>query len=89
MPDAVATPSGLADVGRDGRTELVRPTPHRFLAHIDAALRVQIFDIAQAHREAIIEPNRISDHIGREPVSLEAYLSLRPRLTNGERFTLD
>ena len=45
--------------------------------------------LAQAHREATIEPNRISDHIGREPVLLEAYLSHRPRLTNGERFASD
>ena len=45
--------------------------------------------LAQAHREAKIEPNRISDHIGREPVLLEAYLSHRPRHADGERFTLD
>ena len=45
--------------------------------------------LAQAHREATIEPNRISGHIGREPVLLEAYLSHRPRLTNGERFASD
>ena len=45
-------------------------------------------DIARAHREAIIEPDRIPDHIRREPVSFEAYPPDRPSLTDGERFAL-
>ena len=45
--------------------------------------------IAQAHSEAKIEPNRIPDHIRREPVPFETYLSHHPPLTNGERFASD
>ena len=55
----------------------------------DPALRQQVLDIAQAHRETIIEPNRISDHIRGEPVPPEGYLLHHPPLTNGERFALD
>lgn len=55
----------------------------------DATLGEQILDIPQAHRETIVEPHRISDHIRREPVPLEADLSHDPRLTNRDGFALD
>ena len=43
------------DVSREQRTEPVPPQPHRLMAHIDAPLKKQIFDIPQAEREPHVE----------------------------------
>lgn len=82
-------PASFADVRGDSGSKLVRPATDGLVSDIDATLGDQILDIPQAHRETIVEPHRISDHIRREPVPLEADLSHSPRLTNGERFALD
>jgi len=88
MPDAVGTAASLADVGSNCSAELVRPAADGLVADIDAALRQQIFDLAKAHRETIVEPDHVTDDIRRKPVPLEGYLLHRPSLTNGERFAL-
>jgi len=41
----------------------------------DAALRQQIFHVAQAQREPIIEPHRMGDDLGRKPVAFEGGMS--------------
>ena len=54
MPDTVGTAANFANVGCNRRTELVRPAADSSVAHIDAPLREQILDIAQARRETKI-----------------------------------
>lgn len=49
----------------------------------------EFLDVAQAHGETEVEPDRIPDNILRKTVPLEGYLSHSLRLTNGERFALD
>jgi hypothetical protein len=51
--------------------ELDHPTPHRLVTGLDPARRQQFLDIPYAEREAKIQPNRVSDHIRREPVTFE------------------
>ena len=37
-----------------------------FVGHRDAALGQEIFDIAKAHTEAVIQPNGVADDLGGE-----------------------
>ena len=48
------------------------PPPDRFVGHRDAALGQEIFDIAKAHSEAVIQPDGVADDFGRESISLVA-----------------
>ncbi len=58
MPDAIGRPAALANVGGDGRTELVGPATHGLVSDIDPAFGEHFLNIAQAHGEAEIEPHR-------------------------------
>ena len=51
------------------RTELDAPQPDRFVGHCEAALGQEIFDIAQAHTEAVIQPDGVADDLGGKAVS--------------------
>jgi hypothetical protein len=53
------------------RPELDHPTPHCLAAGLDPALRKQFLNVADAEREAEIQPHRVADHVRREPVALE------------------
>ena len=55
----------------DLRPELDRPAPDRLVAHVDAACRQKLFDIAQAETEAEVEPHGMADHLRRKAVALE------------------
>ena len=52
---------------RDQRPEASDPDPDRLVGHDDTALGEKFLDIAQAQREAQIEPNRVLDDRLREP----------------------
>src|ERR1700738_2862736 len=65
--------AGVCAVRCDHRPEMVHPAAHRLIGDQDAAFRQQIFDVARAQREPNIEPDRLLDDFGREPVPLEAY----------------
>lgn len=60
-----------AKVGGDLRTELHRPGADRLVTHIDAPLREHLFDIAQAEREAEVQPHRMLNDGCRETVPFE------------------
>ena len=53
----------------DHRPEVVEPAAHGFLRDRDPALREQILDVTKAECEPEIEPNRLIDDLGREPIS--------------------
>jgi hypothetical protein len=44
---------------------------HRLAAGFDPALSEQLLYIADAQREAEIQPHRITDHLWRKPMALE------------------
>ncbi len=47
-------------------TEFYAPETDRFSGYCDASLAQQIFDIAEAQIETIVEPDCVTDDIGRE-----------------------
>ena len=55
---------------RKQRTELVAPQSNRFVAHIDAALSEQVFDVAVTETEPMVEPDSMLNDHGRKSVSL-------------------
>jgi hypothetical protein len=55
----------------DLRAELDRPTANGLAADLDPALGQEFFDVAETQGEAEIEPHRVADDLGREPMTLE------------------
>ena len=62
--------SAFAQVRCDHRPEMVHPAPDGLIGDHDPAFRQQILDVAEAQREPNIEPDRVLDDFGREPVPL-------------------
>src|ERR1700687_2487058 len=56
-------------VGRDPRPEMNDPAPDRFVGADNPPFGQQILDVAEAQREAIIEPDRALDDFRREAVA--------------------
>ena len=54
------------------RTEREAPQPDRFVGHRDATLGQEIFDIANAHTEAVIQPDGVADDLGRKSIPMVA-----------------
>jgi hypothetical protein len=50
-------------------TKLDAPVPDGFVTNCDASLSQEIFNIAVAEVEAIVEPDSIANDIGRESVT--------------------
>ncbi len=88
--DLVKTPSRVrlraapSQVRSDDRPEMIHPAPDCLVGHRHPALREQIFDGAQAQREPKIEPNRLANDLGREPVAGVADFRHSLRLRAGE-----
>jgi hypothetical protein len=51
------------------RTEFLTPLSDRFIRHNDSALGEKILDISEAQAEAMVNPDRIADNLGRETVA--------------------
>ena len=51
------------------RPELQHPSPDRLVGEVQPALGEQILDIAEAQREAKVQPHRVSDDVRRELVA--------------------
>jgi hypothetical protein len=74
--------TALAQMRGDQRPEVVH-TATRGLGDRDPALREQILDVTKAEREPEIEPNRVMDGLGREPILIFLIPRLqRPRTSN-------
>ena len=59
----------MAKFSGEQRPELQNPPSHRFVGHIEPALREQIFDVAIAKRETDIKPNGVPDDRRRKLVA--------------------
>jgi hypothetical protein len=51
--------------------ELAAPEPDGLITDLDAPLGEQLFDIAMAEREAVVQPHSVSDDLGWETVASE------------------
>jgi hypothetical protein len=72
MP-AIARPRATpAQSSRDRGAELQHPAPHRFVGDFEPAFSQQFLDMAIAQAEAKIQPNRVLDDLGREPMAAVA-----------------
>ena len=54
------------------RTEPLAPLPNRLVGDRHASLREEIFSIAEAEAESIVEPDRVADDVGWESISVIA-----------------
>ena len=72
MPDVVR--AGLLATEASGilRTELLSPSPDRLIGNDDAALEQHLLDEPQAQRKPEVQPDRMGDDLGREPMALVA-----------------
>ena len=55
----------IPDLSREHQTEPAPPETHGLMAHIDATLEQQIFDLSQRQRKADVYHHREPDHFGR------------------------
>jgi hypothetical protein len=51
------------------RTEFLTPLPDRLIRHSESALGEKILDISEAQAEAMVNPHRIADKLGRETIA--------------------
>ena len=63
------------------RTEPLAPRPNRLVGDRHASLREEIFGIAEAEVEPMVEPDRVADDVGRESISVIAGRLAPHRLT--------
>ncbi len=63
MPYGIGTAAPAPNVRRDRRTELVHPASNSLAGDVDTTLGEQIFDVAKAQSERIIEPNSEPDDV--------------------------
>ena len=57
---------------RVDRTEPLAPLPNHLVGDRHASLREEIFNIAEAEAEPMVEPDRVADDVGRESTSVIA-----------------
>src|SRR4051794_6157580 len=69
VPLVTGTGQPAADLVREPLAELQRPLPHDLVADRNAAGGQHLLDHAPAEREAEVEPDRVADDLGREPVA--------------------
>jgi hypothetical protein len=66
VPDAAQPPP---DPVGEVPAEPDRPSPHGLVADDDAARRQHLLDHAQAEWKAEVQPDRLADDLGREPIA--------------------
>ncbi|WP_370302425.1 hypothetical protein [Pseudooceanicola sp.] len=59
-------------IPRDLRPEFVHPAPNGFMGDVDATVEQPLLDLPQAKIEPDIQPDRVGDDRGQEPVPLVA-----------------
>src|SRR4051794_9946227 len=69
VPLVAGTGQPPADLVREALAELERPLAHGLVADRDAAGGEQLLDHPQGEREAEVEPDRVTDDLGREAVA--------------------
>src|SRR6266498_2197910 len=92
VPDIISTGPFAAQAPSVVQPELLSPPTDRLVGNDDAALQQHFFDMTQAQRKSIIQPHRVGDDLGWEPMPFVADLrSVHPphlsqrSLTSGYR----
>ena len=81
MPGVSHPTAAAPQPPRVDRTEPLAPLPNRLVGDRHASLREEIFDIAEAEAEPMVEPDRVADGVGRESISVIAGRLAPHRLT--------
>ena len=66
MPRVANWPRPTPEPSRVGRTEGLAPVPDGLVRHRDAALGEEVFDVAEAEGESVVEPDGLADNRWRE-----------------------
>ena len=61
MPDVAEWPLLLPQIASIGRTELQTPISNCLVRNDEASLSKQVFDVAKAHREPMVQPDGVTD----------------------------
>ena len=69
MPRVADWPRPTPEPPCVGRTEGLAPVPDGLVRHCDGALGEDVFDVAEAEGEAVVEPDGVADNRWREPVA--------------------
>ena len=72
MPGVSQPPAPAPQPPRVDRTEPLAPLPNRLVGDRHASLREEIFGIAEAEAEPMVEPDRVADDVGQESISMIA-----------------
>jgi hypothetical protein len=68
MPGVADNPGATSEASGVGRAEDLAPAPDRLVRDGDAALGEEVFDVAEAQGESVVEPDGMADDGGREAV---------------------
>jgi hypothetical protein len=63
MPAIAKTALPPFQIPSIARTELSAPSAYRFVRDDDSTLRKKILDIAEAHAEAVVQPDRVANDL--------------------------
>ena len=69
MPRVVDWPGTMPKPPRVREAEGLAPVPNGFVRDGDAAVREEVFDVAETQSEAVVEPDGVADDCGRESVA--------------------
>ena len=69
MPRVADRPGPLPEPPRVGEAKGLAPVPDGLVRHGDAALGEEVFDVAETEGKTVVEPDRVADNRGREPVA--------------------
>ena len=72
MPGVSHPTASAPQPPRVDRTEPLAPLPNRLVGDRHASLREEIFGIAEAEAEPMVEPDRVADDVGWESISVIA-----------------
>jgi hypothetical protein len=70
MPDVSPSTLPTSQVVSVVESELLTPLPNSLVGDDNSAFRKEILDVSEAQTESVIQPNRVTDDLGRKPVSV-------------------
>src|SRR4030095_11836365 len=69
MPRVADWSRPTPEPSRVGHAKGLTPVPDGLVRYRDAALGEEVFDVAEAEGESVVEPDGVADNHGREPVA--------------------
>ena len=75
MPVIAGPWAGTAQIGSNRRSKLQKPASDSLIGDVHASLSEHVLDIAEAQSESRVEPNRMTDDLGRKTVTFERQLT--------------